>query len=280
MKRLLIGLLGLAIAQAGRGAGRTEPVATEPVGIAIHVIEGGWGSADTDDIRLLLEQAGRLFDGAFGKQARPRIQVRHRFGTPRVLHDASPQGELIIELTARNDRWYQYVYQYSHELCHVLAHFERNDWDERAVRANQWFEESLCETASLYALRRLGAQGPPGGAGPRPAGAGRQFGAYAQQLLEQPHRRLSDGSAFSSWYAANRDSLRDEPYQREKNELVAAVLLPLFEGQADAWRSLPFLPADLNGEAADLAAYLQAWRNAAPAQLQPFISRIEGLFGL
>ena len=283
LKRLLFGfhLLVLGVFLAGHSKLSAAAGPTPRVEISsIRVVGGGWGSADLGDIRQVLNLVARQFVAAFGDRAPPPIQVLHRFGTPQVLYDLSPEGEFVVALTARNERWYQYTYQFSHELCHVLSRFERKGRGAEIVRQNQWFEESLCETASLYALRRLAADWAAEPLSARFPGAGLVFGEYADELISQPHRRLPEGVTFPSWFAANRDALRDEPYQREKNELVAAVLLPLFESDPHSWASLAFLNAKEHAQTTTFEGYLDAWRSASPAGLQPFVSRIEDTFGI
>ena len=41
------------------------------------------------------------------------------------------------------------AYQFAHEFCHILCNFD-DDW-----KGNNWFEETMCETSSLFVLRRL-----------------------------------------------------------------------------------------------------------------------------
>lgn len=281
MKRFLILLLGLGPALTGH----SEPASIAPQikrveGLSIRVVGGGWGSVDPDDIRQFLALVSRQFFATFGDRVAPSIQVRHRFGAPQVAYDRSPEGEFVIELTARNERWYQYAYQFSHELCHVFSRFDRKEHGAEIVRSNQWFEESVCEAASLYALRQLVQTWPTEPFAARFPAAGRVLAQYAQELISQPHRQLPEGTAFAAWFADNQAALRDEPYQRQKNELVAAVLLPLFEDEPRGWASLAFLNVGADAQHTSFEDYLEAWRNAAPAELQPFVARIEVAFGI
>lgn len=279
--RLLIGWLGLVLPLVGHGQEPSPaPHANHAQDAAIRVIEGGWGSANLEEIRLVLGLVARQFSAAIDGRAPPPIQVRHRFGSPQVAYDRSVEGEFVIDLTARNERWYQYTYQFAHEYCHVVSRFERKDRGAEIVRNNQWFEESLCETASLYGLRKLAAVWPTDPLAARFPGAARVFSQYADELIAQAHRGLPTGLSFSSWYAQNRDALRNDPYHRELNELVAGVLLPLFEAEPRAWASLAYLNATSGEHDFTFEAYLEAWRSAVPAELRPFVTRIEEAFGL
>ena len=54
----------------------------------------------------------------------------------------------IILLNTTIDFWNQAAYQFSHELCHMLI--PKNVIDEL-----RWLEESICETASYFFLKRI-----------------------------------------------------------------------------------------------------------------------------
>ena len=99
-KRLLVGCAGLAMSLPGYSAAQEAPMAQSRAPVAsIRVIEGGWGSANLEDIRQVLELVARQFPVVFDDRATPQIQVRHRFGAPRVFYDLSPTGEFVVELT-------------------------------------------------------------------------------------------------------------------------------------------------------------------------------------
>ena len=68
-----------------------------------------------------------------------------------VLHDiqhGDPEtikSERLIYVTAVDIYWAQIIFQYSHELCHLLI-------EEPIPEHFKWFEESLCDLASIYFL--------------------------------------------------------------------------------------------------------------------------------
>ncbi|MCP6756902.1 hypothetical protein NL533_35270, partial [Klebsiella pneumoniae] len=57
--------------------------------------------------------------------------------------------EIVLKLDTSNTFWSQYAYQFAHEFCHVLCGYREDD------PGTQWFEETLCETASLFVLRAM-----------------------------------------------------------------------------------------------------------------------------
>jgi len=66
-----------------------------------------------------------------------------------VLHDRSDQGEVVIHLETSKTFWSQYAYQITHEISHVHCGFCCGPTQ------NLWFEEVVCETASLFCLRAM-----------------------------------------------------------------------------------------------------------------------------
>ncbi|GAG03367.1 unnamed protein product, partial [marine sediment metagenome] len=131
-------------------AGPAQP--QEPAGtkLVIRVQPGGWGDAGVQNIQKLLLSAGNeLWKHFPGRRLRPII-IRHSDSGPIVLFRQGPAGEYIVKLDAEGRHWAQFTYQFSHELCHVLTNYEK-----KASPKNRWFEESLCEMASMFVLRRM-----------------------------------------------------------------------------------------------------------------------------
>ncbi|MDA7523488.1 hypothetical protein N8548_02010, partial [bacterium] len=73
---------------------------------------------------------------------------KHQRG-PITLFQRTPRGEVAIQLNSGNYYYSQCIYQFAHELAHVRADFQPIDHE------NKWLEETLCETASLFVLRKL-----------------------------------------------------------------------------------------------------------------------------
>jgi len=141
--------------------------------------------------------------------------------------------------------------------------------DDEVVQDNQWFEEALCETAALFTLKRLGvvwASNPPTR---NWMGYSESFASYAEHLLNEPHRHLAPHQSLRDWYAENRASLRDNPYLRQKNEVVASALLPLFEQHPEYWRSIAYLNASSASAAKPFSEYLSDWYRACPDKTLP-----------
>jgi hypothetical protein len=58
---------------------------------------------------------------------------------------------LIIRTSVESGFWCQFIYQFSHELTHfVIRNFKKN----KNIYVN-WFEETICESISLFILKIL-----------------------------------------------------------------------------------------------------------------------------
>lgn len=248
----------------------------------VKVAAGNWGAVDVRDIQVFLEAvAGEFLTYVADPGETPlKIRVVPRGGSPRVLYERGRDGEYVVLLTARNETWFQYAYQFSHELCHIVSHFDHKERQgDEVISGNQWFEESLCETAALYTLKRLAeswADAPPAR---QWMGYGPLFASYAEFLQAQPHRRPVTNQSIDQWYRENRAALEANPYQRESNERLATALLPLFERDAGRWRAIAYLNADTASATKDFADFLGDWYLACPSEAREVVQQTMALFG-
>ncbi|MEY4751796.1 MAG: hypothetical protein RIQ60_4010 [Pseudomonadota bacterium] len=279
---LMLLLLGASVTTHASDA--VAAVSPRPLDVALEVVDGGWGGGTPSEIKPVLEAVIAAFPAAGTRADRPveplALRVRHRFGGPRIDYQRDRDGRTVIFLSARDDRWYQYVYQFAHEYCHLLSHFDRKRQGDDIVRDHQWFEEAVCETASLFAVRRLAAEGNSADASMVARHIAPQLTQYAEQLIAQPHRQLESGIALKAWYAQHMETLRSQPYLREYNELVALQLLPLFETEPARWAALAWLNPTELAPGLPFADYLDAWRIATPVFVQPLVANIQTSFGL
>ena len=249
-------------------------------GAVFQVVDGGWGGGHPAEIGKIIAAVADEFPTPVGDASLPPIRVRHRFGGPTIDYNRDLDGWVVVHLSARDDRWYQYVYQFAHEYCHLLSHFDRKQRGGEILRDHQWFEESLCETASLYALRQSAAKWCESADDPQLREAAPQLAQYVRQQLAEPHRRLDPGTDFATWYSRNQQVLRNEPYLRELNDLVATQLLPLFERNPKRWAALAYLNPEKPVPGQPFSDFLTAWSAASPAEIKPLVAEIQALFGL
>ena len=170
---------------------------------------------------------------------------------PRVLFDRRPYE---IRINAQGNGWSQYAYQFAHELCHVMTNFDR-----AREHRHKWFEESLCEMASLFVLYRLAdvwAANPPAG-----IAASRSFAPvhadYARDVeLKYP---AVPHSELPRWLEANIGGMEASSTERDLNGVVAVALLGFFRHDPTLWRDCAWLNHwDPSGDGA-FGEYLDSW---------------------
>src|SRR5262245_61871033 len=117
--------------------------------LVIRVASEGWGDAGAADITKVLQSAGDALSSQFPERKFPPIEVSRSSTTPITLFQRGPAGELRVRLNVEGTYWAQFAFQFAHEMGHVVCGFEEYP------NPNQWFEETLCETASLFVLGRM-----------------------------------------------------------------------------------------------------------------------------
>lgn len=193
-------------------------------------------------------------------------------GGPTVWHQRGPNGEHQVRLDTGGTYWSQYVYQFAHEFCHILCRYDARE------KANKWFEETLCETASLFALRRMAQEWSIRPPYPSWRDYSRSLWDYADERI-RAHRLSADTSA-AAWYRRHVEDLRRRPCARRLTGPLAVALLPLFERQPRHWAAVTWLNAGAREEPRSFADYLADWHENAPARHRPFIRRLARQFQL
>lgn len=262
-----------ALAAAGK-----KSVGSRKAGLTIRVEGGGWGSARKEQVEALLYSVADELLMRIPKKLTVPIVVTHTDGNPIALYDRGPDGEYQVHLHARDQRWPEYAYEFAHELCHIMSNYEENA-GANTGRYNQWFEETLCETASLYTLKSLAATQDVASEEEWVRHADR-LGHFAEKLIAEAHRKLPPQTPLAAWVRANEEHLRHDPYQRHKNEVVANLLLPLFEGDPGKWDALCYLNLDEKDPQNGLRQYLHNWYRNSPAEHRQFIASVFELLGV
>ena len=236
--------------------------------LSMCVAPNGWGDASVINIRSLLQNTASHINDHLRDPVTASISVRRSDNGPiTLIHESTPAIHKVA-LSARDTFWCQYAYQFAHEFCHVMI----NPMTERRG-PNAWVEETLCELASVFVLRRMAEEWksqPPRG---HRSGFAPNFATYAQDHLSDPQRSMPVGVELPKWVSDNEPALRSGPNlrtmeqwdarQRNRMTVIAYDLLPLFEQKpASAWNAVKRLPvgnnAALNMPTSD---YLQYWRS-------------------
>jgi hypothetical protein len=248
-------------------------------GLDIKVAENGWGDACPDDIEEVLYAVAAELVKFFPDRPLPAIRVEHGDDSPVALFEKTPSGAYVIQLSAKDRRWSQFAYQFAHELTHVLSNF--NNSPSRLASANdpnQWFEESLCEAASIFALRQLAATWEVAPPYPQWKNYAPALRRYADQMMAQAHRALPTNQTLAGWFVQHEDSVRENPYLRQKNEMVASRLLQLLERNPEQWAAIGYLNQDQRAVPKTIGEYLQRWFDGCPETHKAFVQELMNEF--
>ena len=248
--------------------------------LQITVDRYDWGTASPGDISAVVQSAGDQIWEHCNRSQLDLIKVYRRRDYPvtDILRDW--KGRISIGLTSKDARWAQFAFQFGHEFCHALAHHSgigKRGWHNLA-HANMWFEESLCETGSLFALRRMAENWRTAPPFPQWRGYAPAFSMYAAARLALPEHRLPVGVPFAAWFHQNEAALRACSTLREKNTIIASQMLPVLEATPAGWEALCFLNLGSRDPKKSFARHLTEWGQNAPPDLHPFVSRIAAVF--
>ena len=238
----------------------------------IRVVGTDWGEVNVSNIEAVLNSAAEtLWQHAEPEALRPILVMRSKEG-PIVLFKRGPRGEFFVKLNTSDRYWCQYAFQFAHEIGHILCRYKDGD------STNKWFEETLCETASLYALRSMAKTwktSPPY----------QNWTSYSEHLNNYANDRierfsLPDGTHLANYYAENAQYFKNHAHDRNKNAAVAIKLLPIFEAYPDGWRALHYINESVWDEAQDFSTYLRNWYEHSPKDLKPFVEKLAEQFGI
>jgi len=243
---------------------------SEPRPLDIRPAEKGW-EADGENVRRVLRAAaGELWRYFPDRDLKP-ILVEAQ-GGPITLAARGARGEYQVRLATGGTLWAQYTFQFAHEFCHILCNY-----DEDPSRC-KWFEEAICEVASLFVLRRSGEtwKARP----PYP-----NWKEYAKSLAEYADGRikaapLPAGKTLAEWYKENADALAATAVDRERNTIAAVQLLPFLEKAPEHWEAVTWLNTEKLTPSHTLPEYLRAWRSNAPEKHRGFITDLAKALGV
>lgn len=217
----------------------------------LTVVNSNWGATSLAAVRAVLGSAYDVLTDVFGASPDAPVSIARWDRDPRTLHHKRPYE---IRLNAQDRYWCQYVSQFSHELCHVMIGFDR--YKEHKHR---WFEETLCELASLFVLHRLAEvwnEAPP----PDILGA-KDFASNHRTYAEDTQAKAGsflDGP-LPEWFTRNIETLEADPYIRDLSRVVAVSLLGRFRDDPSLWRDCQSLGRWDPGADTTFADYLDSW---------------------
>ena len=186
-----------------------KPVNSRKLGLTIKVEGEGWGNVRKETIEKVLYSVADELLTRLPKKLSVPIVVTHTDSNPVALYERGKNGEYRVQLHASEANWHLYTYEFAHELCHILSNYEENAGPGTS-RYNQWFEETLCETASLFTLKNLAATWKDAPPAPDWSKETDKLNRFFDLLIAEGHRQLPPHSPLAVWLASNEERLRRE----------------------------------------------------------------------
>ena len=261
---------------------QTAKQSTQKHVLDIRVQANAFGTASPADITAVLRStASELFRYCPHTQLNG-IDVYYRADHPEIDSQRTPAGRIAMALSARDTHWAQYSFQFAHEFCHALANYadNRQQTIPDTPNANLWFEESLCETASLFSLRAMSQTWQSSPPYPPFRAYAPWLADYAQQRLALPENHLPAGTSFTVWFGQHEPALRKDAGHRDWNTIVARQLLPIFEAEPAGWEAVAFLNRGSSNRRQSLSEHFAQWRANCPDRLRPFVGKLASVFGV
>lgn len=226
-----------------------------------------WGGAEVTDIQKVLDSVVNIMDSYFESSIDNDITVRYdQIHGPRVLNARGGNGEYQVLLSSKDRYWAQYSYQFSHEYCHIRTNYIGGN------AKTKWFEETICELASLFTLRRMSEVWKTS----PPYENWRDYSSalynYAEERIISEDRNLPEGIEFLDWFKANMGALERDEYMREANAIIAIKLLPIFEVNTKLWLAVTYLNTWIITDTDDIYQLFDNWLCSVPNELKSAVN--------
>ena len=299
MKHFLIGLFLCLLSGLTLSPGYSQVDKKQSSQLTFILSNDQWGTLHTKKIEEVFLSSAEQVWPYFHNRGPISIIIQHSEDDSYIPSVRTPVIPYHVYISAEVFYWAQFAFQFSHEFCHVLC---RPELKADNYGRNQWFEESICEAASVFVLRRLDVAWRKDPPFPNLKYFADQnyLRAYSNNLLA-PEYRLPRGMTLPQWYIKNSSQLATEwskantsapatlrgangetgiNANRLHARLVGNYLLPFFEDSPQSWESVSYLNVGNKSDRLSFSQYLTAWYMACPKKHQPFVAKIMTAFGV
>ena len=239
----------------------------------IRLTEKNWGQGAPEDVEKILQSTARQLFPFTGKKDWADILVGKSPHGPVVLFRRGENGEYIINLNTRDRFWCQYAFQFAHEIGHIICGFRKGD------KSNLWFEETICEVASLFALEKLALEWNHSAPYANWQPYAEEFKKYADQRISK--HLLPQSYSLEQLYKKRASALKAKADDRETNTRMATALLPIFRESPQGWAACTFLNLKKTRQPQSFETYLNDWRdNCSSNEQRKFVRKVSQSFGV
>ena len=252
-----------------------------------------WGEISTRDIKTLCANITHHFEQHLtpANEINDSVNVYRTFraksySTLDSISNAKYKIGIVLkkDMEIRVDDFYYFIFDFAHEFCHILHNFEITTLNN----PNLWFQESIANMASIWALRAMAEtwehDSPFGTFVAQDGGTaffGKNFNRYANAYLEVFPEYQYNGTG-KEWLAEHETSLRNE-YHRTGSftqyHLVSQLsfkFLPIFEENPEAWNAVRKMPSTTG----KMSEYMQDWHDAVDVKYKQYVEAIATEMGI
>ena len=245
--------------------------------LVLRIQAEGWGGASPDDIKKVLESTGRELLKHIPPNKTIRIHVIPSDKVPQVDFKRAANGEYLVRLSVKGRFWAQFAFQFSHELGHIVAHYERIN-DNKVGTDNKWFEETAAEVASLFVLARMAETWKTD----PPYMNWKSFAPALKDYLDKILRdaEIPDKEKMPQWFLENRPALKADPHLRVRNRIVAIHIFRMLEQNPSQWEAFRYLNLGRPDATNSFEIFLENWYFSVPMDNKDFVRDIANLLGI
>jgi hypothetical protein len=238
----------------------------------IYPVSNGWKPARVKDVQAVAISVASVLMKDFPQKRFTPIILENREAGPRTLYKRGRNNEYIVWIDMKGTMWDKLSYQFSHELGHILANYANQN------RRNQWFEEALMETVSLYTLEKMSIEWQYNPPYPHWKSYASSLKKYLDNMLKERHRVVNED--LSIWYKKHESSLRGDPYIRDKNEVVATAIYHLIEVGKFKISTIQYLNLGTPDKNKPFSTYLREWYENSPDENRESVLNVIELLGI
>ena len=239
----------------------------------IQLVRGSWGEVTIPEVKKVLDLTAKQLFPFTQRKNWDSILVKQSKEGPMVLFERGQNREYIVYLDTHGRYWCQYVFQFAHEIGHIICGYHKES------QKHLWFEETICEVASLFALHSMSREWKDSPPYPNLKNYAEEFKSYAANRMRK--NSFANPEKFKEWFRSNKDSLVERPMDRSMHGKMATILLPYFKNDSFSWSACLHLNK-MNNHATDrFDHYLNNWKeNCTLENQKKFVKKISEFFGI
>lgn len=200
----------------------------------------------------------------------PTILVVRSSEGPMVLSQRGANGEYIVLINSGDRRWAQLAYQFSHELGHVFC------GDLSLKKPQHWFEESFCESLSLYTLEKMGESWKTDPPYPNWS----SYGASLTSYIADIRKGVTMPDSIPLWFGQHRGLFDADAYDRPKNRILAIRLADQAHSNPMFYQAFYHLRSDTSETINSMEWLLADWQENCPDVLRDAPKYVAQVLGI